>query len=100
LKNDTTIIVMDTKWKVLENRRVAREDIYQLYGYGKKYKEEHKKQKLYLIYPKTADLIGREYNYYRSEETNDLPLDVVFFDLSVDFKERSPLSKFIIEEYI
>ncbi len=100
LKNDTTIIVMDTKWKVLENRRVAREDIYQLYGYGKKYKEEHKKQQLYLIYPKTADLVGRDYNYYRSEETNDLPLDVVFFDLSVDLKERSPLSKFIIEEYI
>ena len=97
LKNNRSIIVMDTKWKVLENKRVAREDIYQLYGYGKKYREENKKQKLYLIYPKTADLVGSEYNYYQNEEKNDLPLDVVFFDLSIDLKE-SPLSKLIIEE--
>jgi len=58
---------------------------------------ENKKQKLYLIYPKTADLVGSEYNYYQNEEKNDLPLDVVFFDLSIDLKE-SPLSKLIIEE--
>jgi len=97
LKNNRSIIVMDTKWKVLENKRVAREDIYQLYGYGKKYKEEGRSQKLYLIYPKTIDLVGSEYNYYRNEEENDLPLDVVFFDLSVDLR-KNPLSKLIIEE--
>ena len=99
LKDERVTIVMDTKWKVLENKRVAREDIYQLYGYGKKYKEENKKQKLYLIYPKTVDLVGSEYNYYRSDEKNDLPLDVVFFDLSIDLREN-PLSKLIIEEEI
>ena len=97
LQDEDRIIVMDTKWKVLENKRIAREDIYQLYGYGKKYQEENKLQKLYLIYPKTLDLAGSEYNYYKDEEENDLPLEVVFFDLSTDIKEN-PLSKLIIEE--
>ena len=93
LRNEKYTIVMDTKWKVLDDKRVGREDIYQLYGYGKKYRS----QNLYLIYPKTTNLVGKEYNYYQKDDQEDLSLEVLFFDLSIDIK-NNPLSRQIIKE--
>ena len=93
LRHEDYTIVMDTKWKVLDDKRVGREDIYQLYGYGKKYRS----QNLYLIYPKTTDLVGKEYNYYQKDDQEDLSLEVLFFDLSIDIR-NNPLSRQIIKE--
>ena len=93
LRDEKSTMVMDTKWKILDNKRVGREDIYQLYGYGKKYKS----QNLYLIYPKTTDLVGKEYNYYQEDDKEDLSLEVLFFDLSIDIK-NNPLSRQIIRK--
>jgi len=47
--------VADTKWKMIDKREakhgVSQSDMYQLYAYGKKYKEDNC-QGLFLIYPK------------------------------------------------
>lgn len=93
LRYGESTTVIDTKWKKLDNKRVGREDIYQLYGYGKKYKS----QNLYLIYPKTTDLVGKEYNYYKEDDDEDLSLEVLFFDLTIDIR-NNPLSRQIIKE--
>jgi len=47
--------------------------MYQLYAYGKKYKEC---KQLYLIYPKDEKVEGKRYMYQ-----DDLHLNVVFFDV-------------------
>ncbi len=82
LKPDIVIddgkIIVDTKWKILSesksNQGISQSDMYQLYAYGKKYKSKN----LYLIYPKDELINGNLYHYY---EDNELPLQILFFDV-------------------
>ena len=53
-------MILDTKWKLLDSSKmdgkngVSQSDLYQLYAYGKKYKEKTNKDiELVLIYPLT-----------------------------------------------
>jgi 5-methylcytosine-specific restriction enzyme subunit McrC len=63
---------------------VAQDDMYQLYAYGTKYKEC---KKLYLIYPKDKDVKEIEYNYFCAESERNLPLKVLFFDVTKNLKK-------------
>jgi 5-methylcytosine-specific restriction enzyme subunit McrC len=81
-KNTDSVIVADTKWKILSEEKthqgIAQADMYQLFAYGTKY--ENCKE-MYLIYPYDEVEEGNFYNYYKNEEK--LNLKVLFFDVSL-----------------
>ncbi|MDA3887165.1 MAG: McrC family protein [Candidatus Delongbacteria bacterium] len=96
LKPDIVIngnIILDTKWKLIKNveKDISQADLYQMYAYGKKYKNEDEKQnKLFLIYPMNEELDKdkkklEETHYYDNGKI--LPLEVLFFDCGADEKD-------------
>ena len=86
-KNTDSVIVADTKWKILSEEKthqgIAQADMYQLFAYGTKY--ENCKE-MYLIYPYDEVEEGNFYNYYKNEEK--LNLKVLFFDVSLSHKDQ------------
>jgi 5-methylcytosine-specific restriction enzyme subunit McrC len=85
LKDDETVCVMDTKWKLLDasdhrnKYGISQADMYQLYAYGHKYLKKSKPpKKLMLVYPKT-DKFEKPLPVFKYED--GLELDVVPFDL-------------------
>ena len=80
-KDKESEIVADTKYKnIKEQKDISQADMYQLYAYGTKYKQT---KQLYLIYPKSEELELERCSYIEDE----LHLDVLFFDLSLDFEQ-------------
>ncbi len=80
-KDTENEIVADTKYKnIKEQKDISQADMYQLYAYGTKYKQT---KQLYLIYPKGEELELERCSYIEDE----LHLDVLFFDLSLDFEQ-------------
>lgn len=81
-KNNKPVAILDTKWKEIDqhkpekNYMISQTDMYQLYAYGKKYKDN---PALFLIYPKTENF--SEINEFVYEE-NNLVLKAVSFELS------------------
>lgn len=91
MENDKTIMILDTKWKLLDMNsnagkyNISQSDLYQLYAYGKKYKQKqiekgsNKKIQLFLIYPMTEKFnIAKTWNYEKDES---LPINIVPYDL-------------------
>ena len=80
-KDKESEIVADTKYKnIKEQKDISQADMYQLYAYGTKYKQT---KQLYLIYPKSEELELERCSYIEDK----LHLDVLFFDLSLDFEQ-------------
>lgn len=80
IKHENEVIVADTKWKIIkEEKDISQSDMYQLFAYGKKYKN----QQLYLIYPVNSE---KELELFYEYE-NGLNLHVLFFDVKKDFKD-------------
>lgn len=72
------VIIADTKWKnITEEKDISQADMYQLYAYGKKYKNNQ----LYLIYPKSDQKQPKLKYTYCQEAQSKLNLRVVYFDL-------------------
>ncbi len=101
-KNKANEIIADTKWKILSEYKshqgVSSNDMYQLFAYGKKYKQGQNKD-MYLIYPKndkTFSLQEVHYQFNRSGVTN-LDLKILFFDLQ---NSKNPIEKFWKNENI
>ena len=91
MENDKTIMILDTKWKLLDMNsndgkyNISQSDLYQLYAYGKKYKQKqiekcsNKKIQLFLIYPMTEMFnTAKTWNYEKDES---LPINIVPYDL-------------------
>ena len=58
-RKDKSIIIMDTKWKRLEektNYGISQLDMYQMYAYAKKYETSE----VYLLYPKSEEITSSE----------------------------------------
>ncbi|WP_200415355.1 McrC family protein [Arcobacter sp. FWKO B] len=73
-----SIIIVDTKWKnITEEKDISQSDMYQLYAYGKKYKNNQ----LYLIYPRLDQKQPKLKYTYCQEAQSKLNLRVVYFDL-------------------
>lgn len=77
MEKKDSIIIMDTKWKILNNNNdnnfgISQNDLYQMYAYLKKYNSH----KIILIYPKVNYM--KDMHFY-FEEKNELI--VLFFDL-------------------
>ena len=71
IKKGNKTVVLDTKWKVLNNDRrknysISQSDMYQMYAYSKKYKAET----IWLLYPLNSEM--REYieKYIEYKELN------------------------------
>lgn len=80
IKHENEVIVADTKWKIIkEEKDISQSDMYQLFAYGKKYKN----RQLYLIYPANSE---KELELFYEYE-NGLNLHVLFFDVKKDFKD-------------
>lgn len=61
LKKDDHVVIMDTKWKILEdnsksNYGITQADMYQMYAYSKKYKTPD----VWLLYPLIEKMRGKE----------------------------------------
>ncbi len=76
-KDKENTIVIDTKWKVLDdkksNKGISQSDMYQMYVYGKKYNAE----KVILIYPATENII--DITTYHSDD--NVSVYIFFVDL-------------------
>jgi len=91
-------IIADTKWKLLSEYKphqgVSQNDMYQLFAYGKKYKQFQNK-KMYLIYPKNDKSFFLRENKY---QFNNMQLEETFLDLKILFfdlkNNETPIEKF------
>lgn len=80
IENDKKIIILDTKWKLLNddsNYGISQSDLYQMYAYAKKYKAEN----IILIYPLNSCTGELKENISMAYEEN-LKLNIFFVDLS------------------
>ncbi len=79
------IIIIDAKWKVINqgrpksNYEITQSDIYQLFGYGEKYRQHGHSPILILLYPLQEQFTDPLPVFYYYEER--LPLYVLPFDL-------------------
>jgi 5-methylcytosine-specific restriction enzyme subunit McrC len=86
LRNANTCVIADTKWKLIdqynrgEKYGISQSDIYQLFGYAKKYLGNHAQKEVLLIYP-ACDTFDRPLSpfWYAS---GDEVLYVVPYDLA------------------
>ena len=97
-KNDAPVLIVDTKWKVLDaynnkgNYGISQSDMYQLYAYGKKYEIEHNKghenkikpPHLVLLYPENENFKKKLENFIYE---GDLALDVIPFSFEIGGEE-------------
>lgn len=78
IRNHSEIVIMDTKWKVLSDRKanygISQADMYQMYAYQKKYGASS----VTLLYPLTDKVAGRHIEY-KSED--GVTVRVRFVDL-------------------
>ena len=103
-KGKEETIILDTKWKLLQNDNsknygIKQSDMYQMYAYGKKYSKEDGKdikvEQMYLIYPmnenfkdktkETKDLIfGACHNIANYIYETNLRLDILLWDFNIE----------------
>jgi 5-methylcytosine-specific restriction enzyme subunit McrC len=91
-RDGDSVLVIDTKWKLLTNSPkgnygISQSDMYQLYAYGKKYTVKDKSPALILLYPKNKNFIKPLDDFIYD---GDLVLGVMPFDLktSLDKSEE------------
>lgn len=80
-KSDSSVIVLDTKWKVLidderKNYGISQADMYQMYAYAKKYDS----QKVFIIYPSDNNMSKYMENGIEFKSEGIL-FKIIFFDL-------------------
>ena len=85
-KSTKLCVVCDTKWKLLsqslKNYGISQSDMYQMYVYQKKYEA----QKIYVIYPKSDDLLTDKQIEFKS--TDGIDIQVCFIDLMNDIEDE------------
>lgn len=80
LRKDSSVIVMDTKWKNLVdnpngNYGIAQSDMYQMYAYSKKYKAKN----IWLLYPVNDEMREQKEITFKSDENT--VVNIYFVDL-------------------
>lgn len=88
-------VVIDTKWKVINENQtnkynISQSDLYQLYAYGKKYQEGNTEPKLFLIYPANKEFQSKLKPFYYEEHEGKLKLELnaVPFDITKKHKQQ------------
>lgn len=84
IDEDRSVVVMDTKWKLLnrssaKNYGISQSDMYQMYAYSKKYHTPN----IWLIYPLNDEVRGMDELSFEAfdNETTEVTVNVFFFDL-------------------
>lgn len=99
IKHAEQMIIADTKWKILSedktNNGINQADMYQLYAYGTKYGKNVSCKQMFLIYPKDNDVQESHYQYYH--KSNDLNLQILFFDVVCEFSRKTFHTRMIKE---
>lgn len=100
IEHGSQIIIADTKWKILSedktNDGINQADMYQLYAYGTKYGKDVSCKQMFLIYPKDNDVQESCYHYYH--KSDDLNLQVLFFDVACEFSQKTFHNRIIVKE--
>ena len=83
LRKENKIVILDTKWKRLipesrKNYGISSVDMYQMYAYAKKYEKVGIIPEVYVIYPKTKDMIETKY----FESNDGVKVNIFFIDLA------------------
>ena len=94
---ENKIVILDTKWKRLmpesrKNYGISSVDMYQMYAYAKKYEKVGIIPEVYVIYPKTKDMIETKY----FESNDGVKVNIFFIDL-VNIEESLNELKNMIE---
>ena len=100
VRKNNRILIMDAKWKRLNNDpsahyNISQGDLYQIYAYGKKYQQECPHVQLGLLYPKNKDT---EKLLLRFKYESELPLQIRLVDLekqAEDWVEEWEILKWI-----
>lgn len=98
MHGEASTIVMDTKWKLIDQSKSAgadkfglsQTDFYQMLSYGFKYL--NCEGLLVLIYPRTETFQKPFEHYFAYDEEHKLRLKVLPFDVSANSKERLSLT--------
>ena len=81
-EKDGSVVIMDTKWKLLNSIRsmnfnIEQSDVYQMCVYAQRYKAKE----VWLLYPYSYT-IGREYMYFsKNQDGTSFNLGIYFIDL-------------------
>ena len=101
LKKDKQKILIDTKWKILDeessNYGISQSDMYQMYAYAKKYNAD----KIVLVYPyskKTKNILKKDDDlcFISYEEDKNVEINIFFIKLDQIDKTLSELFNKII----
>lgn len=82
-REDGSIVVLDTKWKVLinkpsQNYGISQGDMYQMYAYAKKYKTSE----IWLIYPRHEEMENSEdIRFQCTEDEENISVRIFFVDV-------------------
>ena len=81
------LVIMDTKWKVLntdrrQNYGISQADMYQMYAYAKKYTEGLNIPEIWLLYPRTN--ISEQIGERELRSDDGVIVHISFIDLSSD----------------
>lgn len=102
LRSDKSILVLDTKWKIIDEKKVTKNyfidssDMYQMYAYGEKYlrkecicnKDMPKSIKLYLLYPRHANFTTPlKVFLFHDDTSSSLELNVLPVNLDGELRE-------------
>lgn len=89
-REDDTIFVLDTKWKLLSNSKpnygIAQADMYQMYAYQKKYGAKS----VTLLYPQTDMISGGTNIVYHADD--DVSVHIKLIDLFTIHSELKQIS--------
>lgn len=91
LRNAESLIIMDTKWKMLMGNYTspAQSDIYQMYAYFTRYTQQAEKiERVILLYPQTEDSLQSSFISHVSGTTNDVQIESRFIDLFGDVEQQ------------
>lgn len=94
MENKNEIIILDTKWKLLNNEDelkygISQSDLYQMYAYAKKYKSKN----IILIYPKQVQEETKKKMNFKFEE--NINLNILCVDLENTDKSMKELKDII-----
>lgn len=94
MENKNEIIILDTKWKLLNNEDelkygISQSDLYQMYAYAKKYESKN----IILIYPKQVQEETKEKMNFKFEE--NINLNILCVDLENIDKSMKELKDII-----
>ena len=87
LRRGNDLVIMDTKWKVLntdrrQNYGISQADMYQMYAYAKKYTEGLNIPEIWLLYPRTN--ISEQIGERELRSDDGVIVHISFIDLSSD----------------